>query len=295
MLGSGVPLPCRAGTIPAAAPETFVLRFPWKRGIFFSPKLSRLRGWQRAGAGTGSKRPSRTPSTAVPFGGGCWCPGATQRCTPCCRCWGCVAAELGSAQAPLCHGHAAWCGGFLPSAHRDGPRGRRGPEEEEHLPLSVPLRSLSGGNKQPAGKITWQSKRRALAPAPAIAVARAPAGDGHAGGASSAFGSGWEGHLGSDSRPIHQQSGAFGTLLASADAGSDERQSLCHPPAPGGAAAAAVGARGRSPHSRGSLPVEARGCPDLPVSWWERVARHQAPALGPLKCCRLCSRSFSMG
>lgn len=35
------------------------------------------------------------------------------------------------------------------------------------------------------------------------------------GGPSSAFGSGWEGHLGSDLRPVHQQSGAFGTLLAS--------------------------------------------------------------------------------
>lgn len=37
---------------PPAAPETFLLRFPWKRGIFFSPKLSRLRGC-RAGSGQG--------------------------------------------------------------------------------------------------------------------------------------------------------------------------------------------------------------------------------------------------
>lgn len=38
----GVPLPRLAGRIPTAAPETFLLRFPWKRGIFFSPKLSCL-------------------------------------------------------------------------------------------------------------------------------------------------------------------------------------------------------------------------------------------------------------
>lgn len=46
---SGVLLPRLAGTIPATAPETFLLWFPWKRGIFFSPKLN----WLWAGSGQG--------------------------------------------------------------------------------------------------------------------------------------------------------------------------------------------------------------------------------------------------
>lgn len=62
----GVPLPRLAGRIPTAAPETFLRRFPWKRGIFFSPKLSCLP------ALSAQLEPLCQSPTGRWFGGSCW-------------------------------------------------------------------------------------------------------------------------------------------------------------------------------------------------------------------------------
>jgi len=40
---------------PSHSSETFLFQFPWKRGIFFSPKLSPLQGLQGQAAGSAQR------------------------------------------------------------------------------------------------------------------------------------------------------------------------------------------------------------------------------------------------